>query len=114
MAELTFSHSMIEAWWRDAQTTVALSELTRQHLHASASRHSSTFKMHDTSLPDSAFRGQTPDEMDYGIGVHVPRELEPSTNCRPEGMARSKPGACTVQSAQLNGNQRLPDQDLDR
>ena len=31
---------------------------------------------HNTRLPHSAFRGQTPDEMYFGTGGHVPGELE--------------------------------------
>ena len=31
---------------------------------------------HNTRLPHSAFRGQTPDEMYFGTGDHVPVELE--------------------------------------
>jgi hypothetical protein len=31
---------------------------------------------HNTRLPHSAFRGQTPDEMYFGTGEHVPGELE--------------------------------------
>lgn len=31
---------------------------------------------HNTRLPHSAFRGQTPDEMYFGTGDHVPGELD--------------------------------------
>ena len=31
---------------------------------------------HNTRLPHSVFRGQTPDEMYFGTGGHVPGELE--------------------------------------
>ena len=31
---------------------------------------------HNTRLPHSAFRGQTPDEMYFGSGAHVPDELK--------------------------------------
>ena len=33
---------------------------------------------HNSRLPHSAFRGQTPDEMYFGTGEHVSRELETS------------------------------------
>ncbi len=33
---------------------------------------------HNTRLPHSAFRGQTPDEMYFGTGKHVPNQLEAS------------------------------------
>ena len=73
--ELRFSNSMIEAWWRmlkyqwlflsslDSITT--LRRLVRFYVEE-----------HNTRLPHSAFRGQTPDEMYYWRGDHVPRELE--------------------------------------
>ncbi len=31
---------------------------------------------HNTRLPHSAFRGQTPDEMYFGTGAHIPDELD--------------------------------------
>ena len=31
---------------------------------------------HNSRLPHSAFRGQTPDEMYFGTGEHVPDTLE--------------------------------------
>jgi hypothetical protein len=31
---------------------------------------------HNSRIPHSAFRGQTPDEMYFGTGSHVPAELE--------------------------------------
>ena len=72
--ELKFSNSMIEAWWRslnhqwlflhslDSVTTVRrLVEFYVQE--------------HNRVLPDSAFRGQTPDEMYFGTGNAVPANL---------------------------------------
>jgi Integrase core domain len=68
--ELTFSNSMIEAWWRslthqwlflhplDSVTTVR--RLVAFYVQA-----------HNTVLPHSAFRGQTPDEMYFGRGDAV-------------------------------------------
>ncbi len=31
---------------------------------------------HNTRLPHSAFRGQTPDEMYFGTGAHIPDQLD--------------------------------------
>ena len=72
--ELTFSNSMIEAWWRtlkhqwlflhslDSVTTVRrLVEFYVQE--------------HNQVLPHSAFRGQTPDEMYFGTGDAIPADL---------------------------------------
>ena len=33
-------------------------------------------EQHNTRLPHSAFEGQTPDEMYYGIGDHIPEKLQ--------------------------------------
>jgi putative transposase len=72
--ELKFSNSMIEAWWRslkhqwlflhplDSVTTVR--RLVAFYVQE-----------HNTVLPHSAFRGQTPDEMYFGRGDAVPADL---------------------------------------
>jgi hypothetical protein len=31
---------------------------------------------HNTTLPHSAFKGQTPDEMYFGTGGHIPEQLQ--------------------------------------
>ncbi len=72
--ELTFSNSMIEAWWRS---------LTHQWLFlhpldsVSTVRRLVEFYVHEHNrvLPHSAFRGQTPDEMSFGTGDAVPADL---------------------------------------
>jgi putative transposase len=79
LTELRFSNSMIEAWWRT---------LKHQWLYLNSLDSASTLRRlvafyvdeHNTRLPHSAFRGQTPDEMYYGRGDHVPRELEQARN----------------------------------
>jgi hypothetical protein len=72
--ELKFSNSMIEAWWRclkhqwlflhslDSVTTVR--RLVALYVQE-----------HNTVLPHSAFRGQTPEKMYFGSGDTVPAEL---------------------------------------
>src|SRR3989442_10803899 len=72
--ELTFSNSMIEAWWRS---------LTHQWLFLHPLDSVSTVRRlvefyvqeHNRGLPHSAFRGQTPDEMYFGTGDAVPADL---------------------------------------
>jgi hypothetical protein len=71
--ELKFSNSMIEAWWRslkhqslflhalDSVTTVQRSVAFYVHEH-------------NTVLPHSAFRGQTPDERYFGTEDAVPAD----------------------------------------
>jgi hypothetical protein len=65
---------MIEAWWRS---------LKHQSLFLHALDSVATLRRlvafyveeHNTVLPHSAFRGQTPDEMDFGKGDTVPADL---------------------------------------
>ena len=72
--ELKFSNSMIEAWWRS---------LKHQWLFLHPLDSVGTVRRlvefyvreHNTVLPHSAFRGQTPDEMYFGTGAAVPDEL---------------------------------------
>ena len=72
--ELRFSNSMIEAWWRSLKHQCL-------YLHALDSvttvRRLVAFYVqeHNTVLPHSAFRGQTPDEMYFGNGDAVPADL---------------------------------------
>ncbi len=75
MTEISFSNSLIESWWR---------VLKHQWLYLNSLDSVPTVKKlvafyieeHNTRLPHSAFRGQTPDEMYLGTGKHVPAELE--------------------------------------
>jgi transposase InsO family protein len=72
--DLKFSNSMIEAWWRSLKHQWLI-------LHALDSvttvRRLVAFYVqeHNTVLPHSAFRGQTPDEMYFGKGDAVPADL---------------------------------------
>ncbi len=73
--EIIFSNSLIESWWRilkhqwlylntlDSVTTVR--KLVAFYV-----------RQHNTHLPHSAFRGQTPDEMYFGTGSDIPQQLE--------------------------------------
>ena len=72
--DLKFSNSMIEAWWRSLKhqwlflhpldSVATVRRLVAFYVHE-----------HNTVLPQSAFRGQTPDEMYFGTGDAVPDEL---------------------------------------
>src|SRR5215470_988019 len=72
--ELKFSNSMIEAWWR---------ALKHQWLFLHSLDSVPTVRRlvafyvqeHNTVLPHSAFRGQTPDEIYFGNGDTVPADL---------------------------------------
>ena len=73
--EIHFSNSLIESWWRvlkhqwlylnTLDTVRNIEKLVAFYVHE-----------HNTRLPHSAFRGQTPDEMYFGTGNHVPDKLE--------------------------------------
>ena len=73
--EITFSNSLIESWWR---------VLKHQWLYLNTLDTVDTIRKlvtfyveeHNTRLPHSAFRGQTPDEMYFATGSEVPRQLE--------------------------------------
>jgi transposase InsO family protein len=72
--ELKFSNSMIEAWWRSLKHQwLFLHSLDR----VTTVRRLVAFYVqeHNTVLPHSAFRGQTPDEMYFGSGDAVPADL---------------------------------------
>ena len=73
--DISFSNSLIESWWRALKhqwlflnpldTISRLEKLVAFYVDE-----------HNTRLPHSAFRGQTPDEMFLGTGDHIPDELE--------------------------------------
>ena len=73
--EIRFSNSLIESWWR---------VLKHQWLYLNSLDSVTTVRklvafyvqQHNTHLPHSAFRGQTPDEMYFDTGNHIPLELE--------------------------------------
>ena len=73
--EITYSNSLIESWWR---------VLKHQWLYLNTLDTVTTLQTligfnvseHNTRLPHSAFRGQTPDEMYLGTGNQIPKELE--------------------------------------
>jgi transposase InsO family protein len=75
MTEISFSNSLIESWWR---------ALKHQWLYLNPLDTIATVRRlvsfyvaeHNTRLPHSAFKGQTPEEMYVGSGGHVPEELE--------------------------------------
>ena len=75
LRDVTFSNSMIEAWWRT---------LKHQWLYFNTLDNVATVRRlvafyvaaHNSEIPHSAFRGQTPDEMSHGRGHGVAEHLE--------------------------------------
>jgi transposase InsO family protein len=88
--EIAFSNSLIESWWR---------ALKHQWLYLNSLDTIATLEKligfyvdeHNTRLPHSAFRGQTPDEMYFGTGEHVPGELEVARQAATSGAPGDEP-----------------------
>lgn len=96
MTDISFSNSLIESWWRSLKhqwlflntldTVAAVERLTRFYVDE-----------HNTRLPHSAFRGQTPDEMYFGTGAEVPDELElHRVAARKARMSANRAAMCAV------------------
>ncbi len=72
--EIHFSNSLIEAWWR-----ILKHQWLFLHALDSATKVRSLVASyvteHNSRLPHSAFRGQTPDEMFFGTGDGIPDAL---------------------------------------
>ena len=75
--EITFSNSMIESWWR-ALKHQWLFLNTLDSVRTVETLVAFYVQEHNSSLPHSAFRGQTPDEMYFGKGGDIPERLETS------------------------------------
>jgi len=73
--EICYSNSLIESWWR----VIKHQWLFLNTLDTMASvRKLVAFyvEQHNSHLPHSAFQGQTPDEMYFGTGDGIPKQLE--------------------------------------
>ena len=99
--EITFSNSMIESWWRvlkhqwlflkhqwlflnTLDSVNTLEKLVEFYVHE-----------HNSRLPHSAFRGQTPDERYDGKGGDIPGKLETSRkNARKERIETNRKRTC--------------------
>ncbi len=75
LTEVRFSNSLIEAFWRSMKhqwlflnTLDSVAALRRQV--------SFYVDAHNSQVPHSAFRGQTPDEVYFSTGMHIPGQLE--------------------------------------
>jgi putative transposase len=94
--ELTFSNSMIEAWWRSLKhqwlflhsldSVATIRRLVAFYVHE-----------HNHVLPHSAFRGQTPDEMYFGTGNALDADLTArAITARRARVAASQSASCKV------------------
>ncbi|MDB4680133.1 DDE-type integrase/transposase/recombinase [Planctomycetaceae bacterium] len=75
--EIVFSNSLIESWWRVLKHQwLFLHELdSAQTIEKLVAFY---VDQHNTHLPHSAFRGQTPDEMYFGTDEDIPQQLHES------------------------------------
>jgi hypothetical protein len=94
--DVTFSNSLIEAWWRI---------LKHQWLYLHSLDNLATVRrlvafyvtQHNQTMPHSAFQGQTPDEMYFGRGAHVPDELDARRRtARQQRVATNRSAACSA------------------
>ncbi len=96
MTQLAFSNSMIERFWQSLkhgwlflhplETLVQVRRLVEFYVTE-----------HNTRLPHSAFRGQTPDEMYCGTGSAVPEQLARSkAEAREQRLALNRAQRCAV------------------
>jgi transposase InsO family protein len=94
--EITFSNSMIEAFWRSLKhswlylhsldSIAALRRLIEFYVTA-----------HNEVMPHSAFQGQTPDEVFFGIGDEVTKRLsEARESARKKRMEANRAARCGV------------------
>jgi len=103
--DITYSNSLIESWWRvlkhqwlylnTLDTVSAVEKLVRFYVHE-----------HNTRLPHSAFQGQTPDEIYFQNGDHIPRQLEAARQqarqARAEANRKRDCEACVLLAASGN------------
>jgi transposase InsO family protein len=94
--EVTFSNSMIEAFWRSLKHSWL-------YLHSldsiAALRRLVEFyvKAHNEVMPHSAFEGQTPDEIFFGIGDELAKRLSAAREtAREERMKENRAARCDV------------------
>jgi hypothetical protein len=92
--EITFSNSMIEAFWRSLKH----SWLYLHSLDSFAALHRLVefyVKAHNEVMPHSAFQGQTPNEMFFGTGDEVVQWLTAARrSAREEQMRANRTAQC--------------------
>jgi len=94
--EITFSNSMIEAFWRSLKH----SWLYLHPLDSFAALHRLIefyVKAHNEVMPHAAFEGQTPDEMFFGTGDEVTQKLSAARrSAREERRKENRTARCGV------------------
>jgi transposase InsO family protein len=94
--EIHYSNSLIEAWWRCLKHQwLFMHELTTlSQVRALVEFY---VREHNTKIPHSAFKGQTPDEMYFGTGAEVPDRLAQAKRAaRTARLAENRAARCDV------------------
>jgi len=109
--EVAFSNSLIEAWWRSLKsqwlyldtldTVAAVRRLTSFYVSE-----------HNTKMPHAAFHGQTPDEVYFGRGDHVPDQLADARRLARQARLETNRGlsceACCSPTTAVGPSQAVP------
>ena len=96
LRDVSFSNSLIEAWWRTLKhqwlylNTLDSVETVRRRV-------AFYVEAHNTEIPHSAFRGQTPEEMYYGRRKDVPDKLKAAkTRAQAARMMANRATSCSA------------------
>jgi len=104
---------MIESWWRQLKHQwLFLNQLDS----VGSLRQLAGFYVeeHNTRLPHSAFRGQTPDEMYFGTGGHVPGDLDAKRKAAIAArMAANRARSCRVCRESVSTEAESPEWSID-
>jgi putative transposase len=108
--DVTFSNSMIEAFWRSLKHQwLYLNSLDSiERLRALVEFY---VEQHNTQMPHAAFSGQTPNEIYFGTAAHLPAELEAARRrARDSRLAANRALACEACLGQQVGptESRIP------
>ena len=96
LVEVAYSNSIVEAYWRSLKHEwLFLNSLhNASELEKLVAFH---VEQHNSVMPHSAFDGQTPDEIHYGRGDHVPSALAVArTKARQKRLAANRAQLCSI------------------
>jgi transposase InsO family protein len=96
MVDISFSNSLIEAWWRSLKHNWLF--LHPLDTTATVRREVAFYvEQHNSVIPHHAFKGQTPDEVYFGRGDEIPDQLaEARADARARRMEANRARRCAV------------------
>ena len=112
--EVSFSNSMIESWWRSLKSNwIYINQL---HSFAALERLVSFYvSEHNTKMPHAAFHGQTPDEVYFARGDHIPDQLAEAGRLARQARLQTNRNlsceACRTESASLSPSESVASQE---